>query len=116
MSERIDPDRIDKDGRYWAADVARILFGRTVKWFRLHRARLERDENFPQPISKIGRPRWSGETLLAWQNRSPETGNPRPAVSNSGPADVDNLVPWDRVLRQRARKLHPSRRARSESV
>jgi len=102
MTERIDPDAF-----YWAEDVARIMFGRSARWFARHRKRLHL-EGFPHPISRIGWPRWSGSTLLAWQSRDV---TPR---DNSGAAD--NVIPWDQVLKDRARQLHPSRRRRSESV
>ena len=104
MTERINPD-----DTYSAADVQRIVFKRRGRWFSRHRAQLHA-EGFPPPISKIGWPRWSGESLLAWQKRDV---TPR---DNSAAADTTNVVPWDQVLRDRARRLHPSRARRSESV
>lgn len=113
MNERIDPATF-----YWADDIARIVFGRTTRWFSRHRKRLHA-EGFPHPISRIGRPRWSGHTLLAWQNRTTEnradqTTGTADDVPDEAPA-AGNLVPWDQVLKERARRLHPSRRGRSES-
>jgi hypothetical protein len=105
-----EPERIDPDDRYWADQVARILFGRSPRWFSRHRVRLHREENFPRPISEIGRPRWSGSTLLAWQNRSPLT----PGEVPSGPADMSNVINIDLALAARATQV--ARRRRSESV
>lgn len=67
-----DDEVLSEDGLYWAKDVARVLFGRTLGWFYLHRKALEEQDGFPRPISKIGRPRWSGWTLIAWRDRIPE--------------------------------------------
>lgn len=63
-------DALSENGLYWANDVARLLFGRTIYWFYAHRGALE-EEGFPRPISKIGRPRWSGHALIAWRDRTP---------------------------------------------
>lgn len=109
MTERIDPDAF-----YWAEDVARIVFGRSARWFSRQRDKLHA-EGFPKPISEIGRPRWSGATLTAWRSGA-NAGYPPAPLAAAGSADVpDNVVPWDQLLRERAKRLYPSRRHRSES-
>jgi hypothetical protein len=61
MNEPVNPDRF-----YTSAEVARLLFGRSVEWFYAHRSELTQREGFPLPISRIGQPRWRGADLLAW--------------------------------------------------
>lgn len=50
---------------YFVAEVSALIFNRSPSWFRKRRADLRRRQ-FPEPVSRIGRPRWSGEALLAW--------------------------------------------------
>lgn len=63
------PVHLYEDGLYWAPQVAELLFGRSADWFYRHRAKLQTDEGFPHPVSRIGRPRWSGRALIGWRDR-----------------------------------------------
>lgn len=93
------------DGRYWAYEVARILFRRDVEWFYRNRARLEAQEGFPQPISQIGRPHWKGQALIAWENRA----------QARKPAETDDpkVVSYDALLKARASIVAKKRRRES---
>jgi hypothetical protein len=59
---------LDPNATYEAAEVALIVFHVGVRTFRRRLARL-RGEGFPGPISHWGRQVWSGQALIAWQNR-----------------------------------------------
>lgn len=85
---------LDPNSCYGAQDVAHIVFGRTVRWFYEHRARLERTEFFPRPISKVGHPRWSGAALIEWIQR------PREDYAGGGSANVTSI---NTLLRARAK-------------
>lgn len=105
------PLQIQRDATYSMADVARIVFHRTVKWFYQHHDRLRREDGFPQPISPIGQPRWSGAKLLAWCNRDHtqrpvSAGPPAPGL-----ADL-NVINLEDELRARGRDLARPRRRR----
>jgi hypothetical protein len=93
---------LDPDARYSSADVAHWL-GHRVEWFYANRAQLERDEGFPGPISRIGRPRWLGARLLEWERRRE---NPPPQTA-TGPVIVD----YSGLLRERAAKVAGGKRA-----
>lgn len=71
---------LDPDATYEAAEVALIVFHIGVRTFRRRLARL-RGEGFPGPISQWGRQVWSGQALLAWQNRDRSPGNVLPISS-----------------------------------
>jgi hypothetical protein len=93
---------IEADRFYWSKDVAELLFARHITWFYDHRSRLESEEGFPPPISRIGRARWSGRALLAWRDRPVTAGAPtsrtegepaRPAEPKPEPVpDYANIV------------------------
>lgn len=85
---RLD-DRIDPDALYWTADVAELVFARRVEWFYSHRAKLHA-EGFPQPISNIGRRRWTGRALIEWCNRPP--GTQAPATPGEEGAALSNIL------------------------
>lgn len=89
-------ERIAADGFYGAAAVARLVFGRSTRWFYRYRFTLERAEDFPKPISRIGRPRWNGQDLLDWIHR-PQLAAERPAPAS------DNVVDIEKMLRARLR-------------
>lgn len=63
MNETLQPD-----ARYTAREVALLVLRHRLRWFYVNRARLEA-EGFPRPISSVGRPRWSGADLIAWEQR-----------------------------------------------
>lgn len=98
-----DHMRIDPEGRYSSADVARLVFGRDVVWFYAHRPRLHSEEAFPAPISQIGNPQWRGSKLLAWLERPDAPQMP----AEPGP----NVVGADVLLKARARKVAAKRRS-----
>jgi hypothetical protein len=60
---------IDRDRPYTSAQVAALVFGRTVQWFYAYRAGQGLLDGFPPPFSPSGHPRWSGAALLAWMQR-----------------------------------------------
>lgn len=99
--------KLEEDALYWAADVARDLFGRSLQWFYRHRAKLHAAEAFPHPISEIGRPRWSGSSLLAWQRRIPLGASaPSDPCEPAGP----NVIDFERRLKERAQAIAKKRR------
>lgn len=100
---------IEPAGNYTSADVARLVFDREVEWFYAHRARLHAEEHFPQPICKIGNPRWRGSKLIAWLER-PDFAN-RAAAGEPAPPSGPNVVGYDRLLKERARKVAGKRRS-----
>lgn len=59
----------DTAKNYTQAEVARIMFGWTAGTFSQRKARMMREEGFPKPVSKFGRPRWAGARLNAWHDR-----------------------------------------------
>lgn len=59
---QLEPRRV-----YTMAEVAEAL-GASPRWFRDNRKKLMR-EGFPLPVSRIGRPRWWGDDLIAWLSR-----------------------------------------------
>ena len=78
---------LDPRGRYGCAEVAAWL-GHTPSWFSRHRAELEKVDGFPRPITRIGRPRWLGADLIAWEQRdkhAPEIAGASPPVFDLSP-------------------------------
>lgn len=96
-------ETLDPDARYTAADVARIVFGWSADTFRRRRARLTREEGFPRPISKIGRPRWNGWRLIEWEARDQDA----PRQAKALPPDVAD---FSTVLAERSAAIAASGR------
>lgn len=93
------PEEIQPNGIYTAANVARIVFRRSnVRWFWRNHRRLEA-EGFPQPISRVGLPRWSGRALLAWIDRA------RVFAPVPGGARGDTVVSFSAELRARGARI-----------
>lgn len=78
---------------YTTAEVARLVFRHSVEWFYENHAKLRDEHGFPDPVSPIGRPRWSGAQLIAWTNRVP-----------NALATVDNTM-WSNVLDLRTERM-----------
>lgn len=76
--------------RYSAADVARVVLGKSQRWFSEHRAALERD-GFPRPISRVGRPAWWGKDLRAWLERDKRP-TPRPRAERTESGKIIDLL------------------------
>lgn len=77
--------------QFWtAADVAKRVFGRTLRWFYGARRRLERDAGFPKPsVDNLYDPR----VIDAWQRSLV------PVDDKPPPVDAD------RLLRERGGKI-----------
>ena len=105
---------IKEDGLYRIREVAEIVLGHPVRWFRRHRKRLEAEEGFPPPVSRIGWPRWSGRALIAWRDRHPlaraDQGEPeRPAEPKGKPAKEPDYLA---IVRARLAKKREDREKR----
>ncbi len=100
MSDAIDPNR-----PYTSAQVATLVFGRSVAWFYSYRSKDAAREGFPRPISNRGWPRWAGCDLLAWITR------PKVETALDAPPEGSgsNLVDIRAKLRARSRELARSR-------
>jgi hypothetical protein len=92
-------DTIDPRRFYRAADIARLVFARSLSWFYINRARLESTDGFPTPISSIGRPRWNGKDLRDWIDR--------PKCCHHGVVITGDtgVIDFSGALRERARKI-----------
>ena len=60
-----------------ACQVATLL-GRSLGWFRQHRASLEAEKGFPKPIDGCGL-RWSDTAVRAWIGRADKVAPPAAA-------------------------------------
>jgi len=94
---------LDPAKRYRCSEVAAWL-EHTPSWFSRNRAELERVDNFPRPISRVGKPRWLGADLIAWEQRD------KHAPETAGPASppVFDLSP---ILRARAHQVAGGKRS-----
>ncbi len=88
---------LDPAKRYRCSEVAAWL-EHTPSWFSRNRAELERVDNFPRPISRVGKPRWLGADLIAWEQRD------KHAPTITGPA-APMVVDFSNELRERALKV-----------
>lgn len=87
---------IEDDGHYTASQVAHLVFDHDVRWFQRNRAKLERVEGFPKPISCIGRPRWLGQRLREWLMR--------PNLAPDSRSQGGNVIDYDAILRGRLKQ------------
>lgn len=78
---------LDPNATYEAEEVALVVFHVTARTFRRRLKKLAA-EGFPHPVSRWGTKVWSGQALLAWQNRDRSTG--------------DNIIPISSLLARRA--------------
>lgn len=92
----IQPNRI-----YTATEVAQLVFRHPdSRWFLERRQRMMKEEGFPRPISKIGRPKWYGADLVAWMARDKA---PAPR-SKAKPPSAPNVVNFKERARAAVRR------------
>lgn len=104
MSQAVAREVIEAHARYTAPEVARIVFGMSLRWFAKNRHRLEAVENFPKPISELARPhRWLGEALITWERR-------KPTEQDGAPGAGDNVVQLRRKLHANATRVAHGKR------
>lgn len=93
---------IHPNGSYTARQVAEFVFQKSYLWFSRNLTQLRDRDSFPEPISSIGQPRWSGASLLLWMQRKPDvSGEARRAEP-----DLTNVLDL-----RTARMLHKRRQA-----
>ena len=108
---------LKEDGLYGPRDVAELVLGHPVRWFRRHRKRLEAEEGFPAPVSRIGRPRWSGRALIAWRDRGPSAGNQGEPARPAEPQDKPKREPdYLAIIRARIAKKREERDRRHARI
>lgn len=93
-----DAPQLVPNGFYSMNDIARIVFGRDVRYlWRDRRFAKLKEAGFPKPVSPVGHPRWSGAALLAWANRPQADDCAAPLPEGAG-----NVTDITTILRRRA--------------
>lgn len=106
----VEPFELLPDAIYGMSDISRWLGYRPDYLADGARKKLMERAGFPRPISKVGRPRWRGATILAWAAEAHDAPKKtRGAVDNAAAGNVLDL-------RTEAMKLEGRGRRKAQSA